>query len=116
MAVLSETKSALLSILFEDDQCKKQEKDRDPFQHFAWEFPEEILICIWMLLGNYDPSPFKKKKWNMNVAWIVRCVKLGEAQLNFFIITIWSCPNTDLDFDSYPKKTAISEVQLRTQS
>lgn len=45
MAVLSETKSALLSILFEDDQCKKQE-DRDPFQHFAWEFPEEILICI----------------------------------------------------------------------
>lgn len=46
MAVLSETKSALLSILFEDDQCKKQEKDRDPFQHFAWEFPEEILICI----------------------------------------------------------------------
>lgn len=46
MAVLSETKSALLSILSEDDQCKKQEKDRDPFQHFAWEFPEEILICI----------------------------------------------------------------------
>lgn len=44
--VLSETKSASLSILFEDDQYKKQEKDRDPFQQFAWEFPEEILICI----------------------------------------------------------------------
>lgn len=75
MVVLSETKSASLSILFEDDQYKKQEEDRDPFQQFAWEFPEEILICIWMLLGNYDPSPFKIVKhecW----AWVVRCVKV----------------------------------------
>ena len=47
MAVLSGTKSALLSILSEDDyQCKEQEKYREPFQQFAWEFPEEIFICI----------------------------------------------------------------------
>lgn len=51
MAVLSGTKSALLSILSEDDQYKEQEKYREPFQQFAWEFPEEILICIWMLCG-----------------------------------------------------------------
>lgn len=43
MTVLSKTKSALLSILSEDDQYKKQ-KDRDLFQRFAWEFPKDMLI------------------------------------------------------------------------